>query len=106
MAGATRDLGNGEYAANTIDTSSQFYDGTTTATSAAAVVLGPEARCVEVLIQSDPENTAGVRVGNATSQSHYLEPGGLRSVPATDVSLIYVRAILGSQRINWWARGA
>lgn len=104
MSGPTRDLGGGKYGNNNVDTSTDFADGTVTAT-ATAIVLGPETPCIEVLVQSEPDNTAGVRVGTASSQSHYLEPGGQRAVPVTNVNLVYVKAISGSQRINWWARG-
>ena len=101
MSGPTRDLGNGGYGINHVDTSSRLTDGTITATTSAAV-LGPEQPCVEILLQAED---GAIRAGSATSQSHLISTGERVVIPVTNVNLVYVKSVSGSVRVNYWARG-
>lgn len=104
---SSRDLGGHQFAENVVDTSSRFYDGTASVTTAEAVALngGVSLKVVEVLVQADPENTGYLLVGTATSQSMKIVAGFFETIPVTDVALIYVKAASGTQRANWHARG-
>jgi len=83
--------------------SATIYDGTLAATTTAAA-LGASQAWREVLIQSDPDNTANVFVGNATSQSIKLLPGGSVTIPAANRNLVYAKAASGTQTVNYLGR--
>ena len=58
-----------------------------------------------VLVQADPNNGADIFVGNATSQSVQLIPGGVWRADIDNPVKIYVRPAAGTQRVNWQAVG-
>jgi hypothetical protein len=82
--------------------SSNLYDGTLTAGAAAAL---PSHATSEVTVQNDPTSTTDIYVGNAGSQSIRLQPGGSISASLVNSNMIFVAAVSGSPRVNWWARG-
>ncbi len=83
---------------------STLYDGTQLVGVGAAALNGGTSRtCIEMTLQSDPDNTEHVYVGNSVSQSVQLVPGQAETIKIDDVAKVYVRAAAGSQRINWHA---
>ena len=58
-----------------------------------------------VLVQADPDNGANIFVGNATSQSVQLAPGGVEVIDINNPEKVFVRPAAGTQRVNWQAVG-
>lgn len=88
-----------------IETYESFFDGFIDTVGDVAVPLTDDysITCYQVLVQSEPSNTANIRVGTATSQSVLLRPGEVETLPFCGrLSEIYVRAPgATNQRVNW-----
>ena len=61
--------------------------------------------CFEVLVQADPDNGAGILVGNNAQGCTIQLAAGLPPVTIriNDVEKVYARAVSGTQRVNWMA---
>jgi hypothetical protein len=81
-----------------------LYAGTLVATSSAAPLAVAQA-IVEVLVQSDPENTVDLLVGSEGAQPIQLRPGDALTLPVADLATIYVKTSSGSATANYLARG-
>lgn len=69
-----------------------------------AVRLHPVAamfRGQEILIQASPNNSATVLVGDADNQSFELAPGAGMTLNIQDPNDCWVKAVSGTQRVNW-----
>jgi len=78
--------------------------GTLTGTNTVVPLLGEPRLCVELIVQSDPSNTANVGIGNDLVQWWVLAPGATLTVPARHINIVYVRFPANStQRVNWIA---
>ena len=59
--------------------------------------------CFEVALQSDPDNTADIYIGNQGGCYIQLTPGDVFYIKINDVAKVYARTESGNQRINWFA---
>ena len=62
-----------------------------------------ELSCKQVVVQAHPDNTQRILVGNQYRQDVILVPGQAETIPIGDVSTIWVRAVAGTQVVNWHA---
>ena len=96
----------GGASAGVIEAAETLYDGYRDDVGDAAVpITGLDLSCFAVLVQSEPTNTANIRVGSATSQSMLIRPGETETLPyCGNIADIYVRApAAANQRVNWHA---
>jgi hypothetical protein len=84
------------------DTSDTITDGTLAATTTGAA-LGASAACKEVILQSDPDNTVDVLVGDATNQRFQIVPGQSMVITIDNVSKVYAKTASGTGNVNWLA---
>lgn len=86
-------------------TSGRLVAGETTGITTAAVAISTTSHAIrEALIQSDPDNTTNVLVGNSIAQEVVLTPGQSITVPIISLELIYVKMASGTGTVNWLAR--
>ena len=72
-------------------------------TGAAALHGGVSLSCKQVIVQAHPDNAQRVLVGNLYRQDIILVPGQSETLPIDDVSKVFVRAVAGTQTVNWHA---
>lgn len=77
----------------------------TNATTTTAEVLAAAQAVFEVVVQNDPDSTTDLLVGNATVQVIQVAPGQSVSIPASDLSLVYIKSVSGTPTANYLARG-
>lgn len=79
--------------------------GTMTATVTASQVSALNVSCFTVLIQSDPNNSVDVYLGNSLIQPIHLLPGQSITVDTNKLPNFYAVTTSGSGRVNWLAIG-
>lgn len=79
---------------------SKQLDDFTLALSGTAASLGDH-KCVGVLLQSDPDNTDDILIGNVDSQSMQLTPGQSFSLTVENTSIIYAKSVSGTPDLNY-----
>ena len=77
-------------------TSSKIYFRTGSLTTVAAALGSASVDLVEMIIQADPDNSADILLGDATSQGWRLEPGDVQPFPVSNPALIYGKASTGT----------
>ena len=111
MPGNVRKSGTNLKLALTGETYDDMYSGTVQALTASQVsllndttVLSGRIPCWQVLVQSDPDNTANIVVGESLHGCHVvLLAGQSISIPINEVGKVQVRAVSGTQTVNWLA---
>lgn len=79
--------------------------GTMTATTSMRQVSGLNVSCYTVLIQSDPNNSVDVYIGNVLVQPIHLLPGQSITVDTNNLPNFYAITTSGSGLVNWLALG-
>lgn len=69
-------------------------------TGTAAALTG--VRCVQLLVQADPDNTESVFLGDAAAQTIQLIPNSSITLPCGNSALIYAKAASSAANINVW----
>jgi len=111
MPGYVRKSGTNLKLALTGETYDDMRSGTVQALAASQVsllndttVLSGGIPCWQVLVQSDPDNTANIVVGESLHGCHVvLLAGQSISIPINEVGKVQVRAVSGTQTVNWLA---
>ena len=88
-------------------TSGRLFAGEKTGISDTAVQISTtDAQHIrEVLIQSDPDNSVNILVGNSTSQEVVLTPGQSITLPVISLAIVWVKAAsAGNETVNYIAR--
>ena len=93
------------------ETYDDMYSGTAQALVASQVsllndttVLSNRIPCWQVIVQADPDNAANIVVGESLHGCHIvLRAGESISIPVNEVGKIQVRAVAGTQTVNWLA---
>ena len=75
----------------------------TVTTDAVALHNGVSLTCKQVIVQAHPDNTARVLIGNLYRQDVILVPGQAETIPIGNVSTVFVKAVAGTQVVNWHA---
>ncbi len=75
--------------------------GTKTGITTTAVALAPSQFCRSLGLQADPDNLADVLVGDATNQNMQLSAGASLSIEVADPSTLFVKAVSGTQVVNF-----
>lgn len=83
--------------------SDTLYPGTANLTTNAAAIATSQA-VREVLVQSDPDNTVDIFIGNAAAQSIQLKPGQSASLPVSNLAMIYAKSASGTPILNYLGR--
>jgi hypothetical protein len=61
-----------------------------------------DVNCASVLLQADPDNTVNILIGDSSSQTIELSPGGSLSLQIENASLLYaIRDAAGSPVLNY-----
>jgi len=91
-------------ATRVVETFSTLHSGSQEVTNAAGGLHGGVSlSCKQVIVQAHPDNTQRVLVGNLYRQDIILVPGQSETLPIDDVSKVFVRAVAGTQTVNWHA---
>jgi hypothetical protein len=86
-------------------TSGRLFAGQVTGiTTASSAVSTTEHNCREVIIQSSPDNTTDMFIGDVSSQYLVISPGQSITIPIVSLSLIYVRMESGTGILNYLTR--
>lgn len=83
--------------------SSNLFCNQNTSVTTTAAALGSQA-CREVLLQALPTNSADLLVGSSSAQFMRLVPGASLPVACTNINLVFVKSVSGTQTVNWLAR--
>lgn len=86
-----------------VGASSTVTAGTKTATTTPAA-LAVSAEISEVVLQSDPDNTVDILVGDVSAQTFQLAPGDSITVAIDDPSKLYVVSVSSTAVVNYLMR--
>jgi len=86
-------------------TSGRVFAGQVTGiTTAAAPVTVIESNIREAILQSSPDNTTDMLIGDVDGQFVLLTPGQSLTIPIISLSLLYVKMSSGTGTLNYLAR--
>ena len=85
-------------------TSGRLYFVTGTLTTAAAALGSSLADLTELVIQADPNNTADILLGDASSQGWRLIPGAEFACPVRNPALLFGKASTGTVTYSLFGR--
>lgn len=84
--------------------SGYVYSGETSVSTTAVAVSTTAPNCREALIQSDPDNTTVMLVGDGSSQEIKLSPGQSITLPIISLSRVFIKMVSGTGTANWLIR--
>lgn len=86
-----------------LNASATLVPGTAALTTSAAAI-STSATVQEVLVQSDPANSADVLVGDSSAQPIRLRPGQSLVIPVANLATVYAKAATGTATLNYLGR--
>ena len=75
--------------------------GTTSTSTSAAAIVSSSTPCRAVVLQSDPDNTTDILIGDAASQVIQLTPGQSISLRVDNLNKVWADAVSGTPDLRW-----
>lgn len=85
-------------------TSEKMYFITGSLSTSAAALGSPTQNLTELVIQADPDNTANLVIGDASTQGWKILPGGEFNCPIKNPGLIFGKAASGTVNYSMFGR--